>query len=195
MEQHVCPWWLAYTFDNPLRRLFHAPEKSLGPYLAEGMTAMDVGCGMGFFSIGMAKVVGPTGRVISVDLQQKMLDVLMRRAEKAGVANRIQTHRCEPERIGLDTSVDFILAFWMVHEAPDAMKLLRELDSYLRPGGKLLITEPSLHVSAEHFEETIAGAQQIGLKLSERPNIRFSMASLFVKTDRRSGGASILSPP
>jgi ubiquinone/menaquinone biosynthesis C-methylase UbiE len=82
------------------------------------MTAMDIGCGMGFCSIAMARMVGNEGKVISVDLQQKMLDVLLKRARKAGVAERIETHRCEADSLGVDTAVDFVLAFMMVHEVP-----------------------------------------------------------------------------
>ena len=92
---HICPWWGGYFIDNWFRRLLHNPEKIVGPYVKPGMTVMDVGCGMGMFSIAMAKMVGAEGRVIAVDLQQKMLDVLRKRAEKAGVADRIQLHKCE----------------------------------------------------------------------------------------------------
>jgi len=53
MGDHICPWWFAYTFDNPFRRFFHNPEKMLGSYVSRGMTVLDVGCGMGFFSIGL----------------------------------------------------------------------------------------------------------------------------------------------
>jgi 2-polyprenyl-3-methyl-5-hydroxy-6-metoxy-1,4-benzoquinol methylase len=87
---HICPWWGGYFIDNPLRRLIHDLQTILGPYVKPGMTVLDVGCGMGFFSIGMARMVGDEGRVIAVDLQQKMLDVLWRRAQRAGVADRIR---------------------------------------------------------------------------------------------------------
>ena len=94
---HVCPWWHAYTFDNPLRRLLHNPSAIVGEHVGEGMRVLDLGCGMGFFSIAMARMVGDSGLVIAVDLQQKMLDVLMRRATRAGVAARIRPHRCDPD--------------------------------------------------------------------------------------------------
>ena len=64
MSMRVCPCWMCYTFDNPLRRLVHDPRKIVGPYLREGMTALDVGCGIGYFAIGMAKIVGP--RILDV---------------------------------------------------------------------------------------------------------------------------------
>ena len=81
---HVCPWWGGYFIDNPIRRLFHNPEKIVGPYVGPGMTAMDVGCGMGFCSIAMAKIVGDSGQVIAVDLQQEDA----RRAAAAGDGGR-----------------------------------------------------------------------------------------------------------
>ena len=49
MGDHICPWWFAYTFDNPFRRFFHNPEKMLDSYVSKGMTVLDVGGGMGFF--------------------------------------------------------------------------------------------------------------------------------------------------
>ncbi|MBW2343252.1 MAG: methyltransferase domain-containing protein, partial [Deltaproteobacteria bacterium] len=95
-----CPWWLAYTFDNRLRSLIHRPGKVLSPYIRPGMTVMDVGCGMGHFSIGMAGLVGDEGLVISVDLQDEMLGVVNRRAEKAGVNHRTRTYQCTTQDIG-----------------------------------------------------------------------------------------------
>ena len=57
MSEHVCPWWGGYFIDNRLRRLLHNPERLLSPYVQQGMTVMDIGCGMGFFSIAMAAMV------------------------------------------------------------------------------------------------------------------------------------------
>ena len=54
-NHHVCPWWFAYTFDNPVRKLFHNPHKIFGGSIREGMTAMDIGCGMGYFSIEIGR--------------------------------------------------------------------------------------------------------------------------------------------
>jgi ubiquinone/menaquinone biosynthesis C-methylase UbiE len=178
---HVCPWWGGYFIDNPLRRLFHNPEKIVGPYVKPGMTVMDVGCGMGMFSIAMAKMVGDTGNVIAVDLQQKMLDVVQKRAAKAGVADRIRTHRCEPDRLGISTLVDFALAFAMVHEVPDQGRLLYEVGGCLKPGGKLLVAKPRLHVSGRTFGKMVALAGKVGLKVVEESKVRWCRAAVMVK--------------
>jgi len=181
MAKHVCPWWLAYTFDNPLRRIFHKPEEIFFPYLQEGMTAVDLGCGMGYFSIGMAKIVGETGKVISVDLQQKMLDILRKRAIKTGAANRITTFLCDENNIGIHEKVDFALAFWMAHETPDERNFLKQVCAILKPSGKFLLAEPKGHVTFNEFKKTLSIAQELGLKLIDSPVISLSHAALLEK--------------
>lgn len=181
MAKHVCPWWLAYTFDNPLRRIFHRPEEIFAPYLKEGMTAIDLGCGMGYFSIGMAKIVGESGKIIAVDLQQKMLDTLKKRAEKAGVANRITTFLCDKNNIGSHEGVDFALAFWMAHETPDELRFLKQIQAILKKSGKLLLAEPKGHVTFSEFKKTVSLAQESGFKLIDSPGISLSHAALLAK--------------
>jgi ubiquinone/menaquinone biosynthesis C-methylase UbiE len=181
MPGHVCPWWGGYLIDNWARRLLHDPNKILGPYVKPGMTAMDVGCGMGFFSIAMARMVADSGRVIAVDLQQKMLDVLVERARRAGVADWIRPHRCEPERLGIQEPVDFALAFAMVHEVPDARRLLTEVHSCLKLDGKFLVAEPRLHVPGRAFQAMVAVAEEVGLRLVEEPWVRWCRAAVFEK--------------
>lgn len=181
MGKHVCPWWLAYTFDNPLRRIFHDPKKILAPYLNEGMTAIDLGCGMGYFSIGMAKIVGKAGKVISVDIQQKMLDTLLKRADEEDVADRITTVLCDEKDIGVDEKVDFALTFWMVHETLDQSDFLKQVYSALKPSGKLLLAEPKIHVTSAEFKKTLAIAQESGFKLIASPKIYFSHTAVFEK--------------
>jgi ubiquinone/menaquinone biosynthesis C-methylase UbiE len=186
MSKRICPWWLAYSFDNPFRRFLHSPEKILGPYVAEGMTVLDVGCGMGFFSIGLAKLVGSTGRVIAADVQQKMLDTVKRRAEKEGVSDRIHIHRCEPNKLGVELTVDFILAFWMVHEIPDTDIFFHQICSCLKPKGKILIAEPKLHVPSKGFQKILISAQKHGLKECGRASVRLSRSAILEKEMLRS---------
>jgi ubiquinone/menaquinone biosynthesis C-methylase UbiE len=178
----VCPWWLCYTFDNPLRRIFHNPMKILKPYVKSGWKALDVGPGMGYFTIPMAKLVGVNGQVIAADLQKQMLDAIYRRASKAGVQNRIKLHQCAPDKIGLTGPIDFALAFWMVHEVPNRPLFLNEVASILKPQGRLLLVEPKLHVSGSAFAETINIAQKAGLSVVEKPKIFISNAVLLKRT-------------
>lgn len=178
VESHVCPWWVAYTFDNPFRRIFHNPGKMLSPYVKEGMCVMDVGCGLGYFTIGMAKIIGETGKVIAVDLQQKMLEIMQKRARRTGLLDRIFPHLCQPDDIGVTEDVHFILNFWMVHEVSDQQRFFSQLKSRLVPGGKILIAEPKMHVTANEFQATLDVARKTDLQVCGQPEIWFSHTAL-----------------
>jgi ubiquinone/menaquinone biosynthesis C-methylase UbiE len=180
-EDRVCPWWLAYSFDNPLRRLLHDPQALLGPFVREGMTVADIGCGLGYFSIAMAKMVGDQGAVIAVDLQQEMLDRMQKRAKKAGVASRIRSVLVTENDIGIEEPVDFVLAFWMVHEVPDIPMFLSRVFSVLKGSGKFIIAEPRLHVPNRKFQETIEYARSTGFRVSAAPDVRMSRAVVLSK--------------
>jgi ubiquinone/menaquinone biosynthesis C-methylase UbiE len=178
-DKHVCPWWCCYTFDNFLRKLFHDPEKILHPYVAEGNLVLDIGPGMGYFSIPLARMVGEGGKVVAADVQPEMLKVLQKRAKKAGVEHQIVPHLCKNDSLGLNTRVDFILAFWVVHEMPDQLVLFKEIRSLLKPSGTLLLAEPILHVNQPMYEETIKKAESVGFVLKEKPKISLSRSALF----------------
>jgi ubiquinone/menaquinone biosynthesis C-methylase UbiE len=74
---HVCPHRAAFILDNWIRRLFQNPVKIVGEYVKEGDTVIDFGCGPGFFSIPLARLVGEKGKVFAVDLQEEMLAFYM----------------------------------------------------------------------------------------------------------------------
>lgn len=176
---NICPWWLASILDNPIRRLVHNPEKILRGYIDRGQTVLDLGCGSGTFTIALARMVGETGKVIAVDVQDEMLQILRKKAIKVGLASRIIAHKSEHDRIGILDKVDFALAFYMAHEVPDVEAFLREIASLLKPNGKLLIVEPMFHVSASSFKKTREAAQLAGLKPISEPKILFSRSMLF----------------
>ena len=177
--KHVCPWWLCFTFDNPLRKLLHNPIAILNPYVHQGDTAIDIGPGMGYFSLPLAELVGSKGSVIAIDIQQKMLSALMVRAHKKGVSDRIKTHLAGPDSIGFNQKADFVLAFWMVHEVPDQKKFLSEIRNLVKPDGLFLLVEPVIHVSKKNFARAIETAKELGFVIKESPKIRMSQSVLF----------------
>lgn len=181
MAQHICPWWLAYTFDNPFRRLFHKPEKMFSPYLHVGMTAIDLGCGLGYFSIGMAEIVGPSGKIISVDVQQKMLAFLERRVEKVGLDQRVCPFLCQEGEIGIYDKVDFALAFWVAHETPDQHNFIKQISHILDRSGILFLAEPKIHVTFNKFQKTLSLTEALGFKKICSPKICFSHAAVLEK--------------
>jgi ubiquinone/menaquinone biosynthesis C-methylase UbiE len=178
-SEHVCPWWCCFTFDNPVRRLFHNPARIVSPYIRQGNTVIDIGPGMGYFTGAICELVGKKGRVIALDIQQRMLDALKKRVERLGLANRLKTHLAGPKQFGLSDKADFILAFWMVHEVPDKSEFFRQVAHLLKPGGRFLLVEPRLHVTKKGFTDTVHAALGAGLKVRESPNIFFSRTALF----------------
>jgi ubiquinone/menaquinone biosynthesis C-methylase UbiE len=186
----VCPPWLCFTFDNRLRRLIHDPQSILGSLVGPGDNVIDIGPGMGYFSIPLARMVGPTGRVTAIDIQEKMLAGLLRRAGKKGVSEIIRTHKAEAGSLGDHPKADFILAFWMVHEVPNQRAFLTQIFDLLKPGGRFLLVEPKIHVTAEAFLKTIQTANEIGLVVRDRPKVRLSRGALLLREEKDIGGSS-----
>ena len=181
MANHVCPWWLGYFLVSPLRRLWQPPEKILAPFVGEGMTVLEPGCGMGFFTLDLARMVGPNGRVVAVDLQEKMLAGLRRRAARAGLLGRIDVRVAQANRLGITDlagQVDVAFALHVVHEVPDAGAFLAEIAATLKPDGRLLFVEPHGHVSESAFGASLAMAERAGFRIVNRPTIRRDPAAL-----------------
>jgi 2-polyprenyl-3-methyl-5-hydroxy-6-metoxy-1,4-benzoquinol methylase len=184
MSNHVCPVWVGYFLASPLRKLFHDPRKLLAPYLSDGMIVMDVGCAMGFFSLPMAELVGADGRVVSIDVQEKMLTALRRRATRAGLQERIETRTCKPDSLGvtdLRGRIDFALAFAVVHEVADARALVSEIHATLKSGGTMFVAEPRGHVKPPAFEQTLSTAEACGFQRVEPVRVRWTHAVVLRK--------------
>ena len=181
---HVCPWWLGwFLLANPLRRLLHDPARLLAPHVREGMTVLEPGPGMGFFTLELARRVGPGGRVVAVDVQPRMLASLRRRAERAGLAARIDAREASAERMpveDLEGRVGFALAFAVVHEVPDAGRFFGAVRRTLAPDATLLLAEPAGHVGAAAFQATLAAAARAGLHATPGPRVPWTRTALLV---------------
>ncbi len=184
MEKHICPWYIGYFLASPLRRLAHQPENIVGPYLKTGMKVLEVGPGMGFFSLPMARMVSDTGRIYCVDVQEKMIKNLKRRAEKVKLSSTVEARLCGESSLevsDLADKIDFALTFAVVHEVPDQKQLFKELFASLKRGGKLLISEPTGHVTKKGFDETLEIAKGLGFKVVGFPVIKKSLSAVLVK--------------
>lgn len=178
-RNRVCPVELANSLDNKIRRWLQNPQKILSPYVKEGMKVLDVGCGPGFFSVELAKMVGAHGKVYSVDLQEGMLQKIRDKIYGTPLEQIIHLIKCDEDKIVIPEKVDFILAFYMVHEVPDKDKFFAALKNLLNGGGEFLIVEPKLfHVSKKEFALTISKAEATGLKAAEGPKLPFSFSSV-----------------
>lgn len=175
-QAEPCPWWLGFVLAHPVRKLFQDPAEVVAPYVGEGMMVLEPGCGMGFFTLELARRVGSSGRVVAVDLQQKMLDGLRRRAKRAGLLDRLDIRRTEVDTLGvadLGGRIDFALAFYVVHELPNPSGFFQEVHDSLRSKGRLLIVEPRAHGGGEDgLEGSLELAAQAGLVVVDRPVIK-----------------------
>lgn len=180
-QPYICPATFSGSLDNFLRRLIHKPEKILTPFIKDGMVALDMGCGPGYFTVEMARLVGEGGKVIAADLQQGMLDKMIVKVKGCGFEKRVEAHQCHPERTGITKKVDFILTFWMVHEVPDQQRFFEEMRSLLNPGGRILVVEPKIHVTKRSFSAMISRLETAGLQIIERPHIALSRSLVLVE--------------
>jgi len=177
-NSRICPVEYAGGLDNSFRRLLQDPRKILKPYIQKGMTVLDMGCGPGFFSIEIANMLAGSGKVISADMQDGMLEKVQRKIRGTELEQTISIHKCESDRIGLSEKVDFVLLFYMVHEVPDQVKLFTELKSILKPAGKIYIIEPKFHVPKSAFELMTAKIKSLGFEITESPKVFFSRTVL-----------------
>jgi ubiquinone/menaquinone biosynthesis C-methylase UbiE len=178
-RNRVCPVELANSLDSRIRGWLQNPQKILAPYVKEGMTVLDVGCGPGFFSVEMAKMVGKSGKVVSADVQEGMLQKLGSKIHGTELEGRITLVKCDKDKVNVSDRVDFILAFYMVHEVPDKASFFKELKTILKETGQLLLIEPKLfHVSKEEFRTTTTLAEKNGFRLYPGPKLPFSWSSI-----------------
>ena len=170
----VYPVEQAGSLENRLRKLVQNPRTILKLYIRPGITVLDLGCGPGFFSIEIAKMLNGSGKVIAADLQEGMLEKVETKIRGTLLEKKIELHKCEADRIGLKSKVDFILAFYVVHEIKDHKLLFEEMKALLKPDGKICIVEPSFHVSRNTFKDMIRNLMKAGFEVSQAPKILFS---------------------
>ncbi|HPA52138.1 MAG TPA: class I SAM-dependent methyltransferase [Thermoanaerobaculia bacterium] len=181
---HVCPAWAGPLLCCPLRRLLGSPEKLLSPHVSPGMAVLEPGPGMGWFTLPLARLVSPAGRVVARDLQPAMVAGLRRRAKKAGLLSRIDAAACAADDLSLvewQGRIDAAFLIHVLHEVPDHRRLLTQVHAALRAGGRLLLLEPKGHVSAESLAGEVAEAARVGFRVVSEVAERRSHGALLEK--------------
>jgi len=180
---HTCPVWAGYLLLCPIRKLFHPPEKILNPFIKKGMRVLEIGPAMGFFTLTMAEMVGDTGKVYAVDIQQRMLNVLQKRAEKKGLSHTIECILASADNFNIHhlKDIDFCLLFAVVHEVADPEKLFKELFKILKPRAQVLMVEPKGHVARKEFERFLKIASNDGFIIVGSKKIFRSHSSILQK--------------
>jgi len=180
-NNRVCPVEKAGSLDNKIRKLIQNPNKILAPYIRNNMTVLDFGCGPGFFTIEIAKMLGQSGKVIATDIQDGMLAKIRQKIKGASLEQNIELLKCS-DRIDITERIDFIIAFYVIHEVPNQDNLFEELKSILKTNGKILIVEPKFHVSKKSFETMTKRLENINFEIIDKPKIFFSRSVLLKNT-------------
>ena len=154
---------MAGVLSSKFRTFFHNPYKILKPYISKNMTVLDIGCGPGVFSIEIAKLLEGTGKVISVDMQEGMLEIIRKKIKGLSIEKTIVLHKCSQNKIGINEKVDFVLMFYMVHEVPDKNNFFNEVLPLINKDGLLMIVEPVL-VSKNAFNAMINNIKEKGFE-------------------------------
>jgi ubiquinone/menaquinone biosynthesis C-methylase UbiE len=178
---------MGYFLLNPLRRIMQNPDALASAYLKAGQKVLEIGPGMGYFTIPMAKQVGKEGKITAVDIQERMLKALRKRAQKAGVLDRIELLLASPDSFGLEEALretyDFAFAFAVVHELPDLPAFFREIYAALKPKGMLLMADPESRFSEDEYENALKIAKEAGLRKLGEPALWKSRAALLQKIE------------
>ena len=171
--------WTAPFFDNLFRKIFQDPEKIVGPHIRPGMTVMDIGCGLGFFTLAMARMAGPgkgdRHRYAAGDARSGEKE-----KRPAGLSDRIRS----PVQAGLagyhgKGRVHPVLLYGARSPRPGCTVPGSKRSS--GTGGRYLIVEPAIHVSGEHLRIRSGHAEKAGFVVEKRPKISLSRAALLKK--------------
>jgi predicted methyltransferase len=133
-----------------------APDKALaGIGIKPGMIIADVGAGTGYFSRRMARLTGPTGKVLAVDIQRQMLEDLKQKAASEKLSNIETILSKEDDPMLPVNSVDLILMVDVYHEFAKPQPMLRKMRAALKPGGRMVLLEyrkedPNVPIRFEH---------------------------------------------
>ena len=159
----VCPLSFAGILDSKFRKLFHNPNKILKPFINKNITALDIGCGSGLFSLEIAELLEGTGKVICIDMQDGMLEIIKNKISGKPIEKAIALHKCTQFSINLKEKVDFVLMFYMVHEVPNKENMFSEVLPLINKDGLIMIVEPGI-LSKKEFNKTIGIVKNYGFE-------------------------------
>jgi ubiquinone/menaquinone biosynthesis C-methylase UbiE len=161
------------------REIEELPETALDKIgLKPGMIVADVGAGVGYFSVRVAKRVGPEGKILAVDVQPEMLTILKDRAAKAKLTNIQTILGSESDPHLPPASCDLILMVDVYHELSQPQRMLQKMRQALKNDGRLVLLEyrkedPHIPIRSEHkmsVQEAKAEVEAEGFKLDQTLN-------------------------
>ena len=163
------PSFLADRIDNPLRRKIQPPTKMpLRHGIEPGMTVLEIGPGNGRYTIELARRVGPTGKLVTVDIEPNMIERVTRKAEVEGITNldaRVSNIYDLPFNDGTFDAASMIT---VIGEIPEPQRAMQEFYRVLTPGGILAFSEILMDPDYPLAATLIRQASQEGFRLKKK---------------------------
>lgn len=177
--------------EQPDREVWQRPDRIMDELgIGEGSVVADLGAGGGWFTVRLARRVGPNGKVYAEDIQREMIVAIGRRVESEGLGARVETILGTPSDPLLRSRVDAVLIVDAYHEMEQPVSLLRNVARSLKPQGRIGIVNfkkdgggpgPPLDERVDP-ERVLRDAQAAGLRLIQRPNfLRYHYMLVFGK--------------
>jgi ubiquinone/menaquinone biosynthesis C-methylase UbiE len=153
-----------------------------------GERILEVGPGTGYYSLPVARWIAPGGQLDALDLQQSMLDELMRRANPAGLANIVSTQGDAQALPYADESFDAAFLVATLGEIPDRDQALRELRRVLKSGGRLIVGEGQPDPHMVTIDDLRERSQAAGFRFETDDGGRFGYLARFRNVGRKGDG-------
>lgn len=183
LDPRPLPHQFAALLDHAARLKLRDPARTAPLFgFGPGMTVLELGSGTGTFTVELARLAGPTGRVHAVEIQREMIDKARQRIQDAGFADRVRFEHRGAYRLPLqDASVDLAVLMAVLSEIPDRSLALAEVRRVLKPEGRLVIGE-EIFLPAYLAPKTVrALAQAAGFRFGGHQGSPVCYTTIFFK--------------
>ncbi|MGD8753314.1 MAG: methyltransferase domain-containing protein [Anaerolineales bacterium] len=176
------PQFMANLIDNPLRRRIQPPhETPIRHGVQPGMTVLEIGPGNGTYTIATARRVGNSGKIITVDIEPRMIQRVTQRADAEGITN-IEARLADVYELPFeDETFDLVYMIAVINEIPNPESALNEFQRVLKSNGKLVFSELFLDPDYQLAGTLIRRVNSAGFQLIEKIGNVFYYTLIFGK--------------
>jgi ubiquinone/menaquinone biosynthesis C-methylase UbiE len=176
------PEFMADLIDNPLRRRFQPPyEMAVRHGLEPGMTVLEVGPGNGTYTFGAAQRLGPSGTLVTIDIEPRMVERVRHKAATGGMGNVTAKVADVYDLPFDDGAFDVVYMITVVGEIPEPVRAMREFHRVLSPSGTLVFSELLLDPDYPLAGTLVRWATSVGFRLRTKFGSIFSYTLIFEK--------------
>jgi ubiquinone/menaquinone biosynthesis C-methylase UbiE len=176
------PGFMADLIDNPLRRRFQPPyETAVRHGLEPGMAVLEIGPGNGTYTVGAAQRIGPSGTLVTIDIEPRMIERIRRKAAAEGMAN-VTARVADVYDLPFDDGTfDVVYMITVIGEIPEPVRAMREFHRVLSPSGTLVFSELLLDPDYPLAGTLVRWATSVGFRPRTKFGSIFSYTLIFEK--------------